>query len=92
MNEEYRPCYKWRETWEGEGRQDFVGYDGEDTVGRIQLDTTTSNKIGLWRWNSGFNAWVRQRIMPQQGWEETPREASRRAEEHYDRLKALHRR
>ncbi|MBW9052297.1 hypothetical protein JNB85_07690 [Rhizobium mesosinicum] len=86
----YEPKYKWRETWPGEGRQDFTGYDGDDIVGRIRLDTTTSDKIGLWRWNGGFASWIRERIMPQQGWEENPREASRRAEEHHDRLKALH--
>lgn len=86
----YEPKYKWRETWPGEGRQDFTGYDGDDIVARIRLDTTTSDRIGLWRWNGGFAFWIRQRIMPQQGWEETPCEASRRAEDHYNRLKALH--
>lgn len=90
MSEEYRPRYKWRETWPGENKQDFAGYDGQDLFGRIQLDTTTSNREGLWRWNVGFEPWVRKRIMPQQGWEQTPREASRVAEEHHDRLKALH--
>jgi len=92
MSDEYRPRYKWRETWEGEGRQDFVGYDGEDNFGRIRLDTTTHNRIGMWQWNGGFQSWVRQRVMPQGGWEKTAREASRRAEEHHDKLKALHER
>lgn len=90
MTERYRPRYKWQETWPGESKQDFIGYDGEDVVGRIQLDQTTSNRTGLWRWNGGFQSWVRKRIMPQQGWEETAREASRRAEKHHNKLKAIH--
>jgi len=90
VTERYRPRYKWQETWPSESKQEFIGYDGEDVVGRIQLDQTTSNRTDLWRWNGDFQSWVRKRIMPQQGWEETAREASRRAEEHHDKLKALH--
>ncbi|TAZ00090.1 hypothetical protein [Rhizobium leguminosarum] len=92
MQDEYQPKYKWRETWPEEGGQGFEGIDGGECFGRVQLDTTTSNRKGMWRWNPGFEPWVRERIMPQQGWEETAREASRRAEEHHDRLKQLHRR
>ena len=32
----------------------------------------------------------RRRIMPQQGWEASAREASRKVEEHYDKLKEMH--
>jgi len=90
MSSEYQPRYKWRETWPGEESQDFIGYDGEDVVGRIRLDKTTHGKSGMWQWNGGFAAWVRKRIMPQHGWAETAREASRLAEQHHDKLRALH--
>ena len=85
-----QPRYAWRETWPGEGKPDFVGYDGKEIVGRVRLDTTTATKTGLWRWNGGFASFVRRRVMPQQGWAETARAASRMAEEHYDRLKDVH--
>jgi hypothetical protein len=91
LPEKYSPRYKWRETWPGEGKQDFTGYDGEYVVGRIRLDTTTHGKGGMWQWNGGFGRWIRKRILPQNGWAETAREASRLAEEHYERLKELHR-
>jgi hypothetical protein len=41
VSDEYRPLYKWRETWPGEGHQDFSGFDGEQSFGRIQLDQTS---------------------------------------------------
>lgn len=87
--EEYRPRYKWHETWPGEEKQDFCGWDGEENVGRIQIDSTTSGRDGLWRWNGGFASWIRRRLMPQAGWMPTAREA-RMAEEHYDKLKEMH--
>jgi hypothetical protein len=89
-DEEYTPRYKWRETWPGEGHQDFEGYDGKDVVGRIQIDETTSGKEKMWRWNGGFASWIRRRLKPQEGWMPTPREAARMAEEHYDKLKEMH--
>lgn len=89
-DDEYKPRYQWRETWPGESEQDFSGYDAEELFGRIQVDTTTSGKEHLWRWNGGFASWVRQRIMPQQGWAATAREASRMVEEHYANLKEMH--
>ena len=60
----------------GGSKQDFSGFDGEDRFGRMHLDQTASGKDGWWRWNVGFEPWVRKRIMPQQGWERTPREPS----------------
>jgi hypothetical protein len=86
--EEYVPRYKWRETWPGEGHQDFVGVDGDEIFGRIMLDTTTHTKKGKWMWSGGFLRWKRIRVMPQSGWAETAREASREVEEHYEKTKA----
>jgi len=54
MPSDFRLKYPWRETWPGEGKQDFAGEDGRDIVARIQLDTTTSGKSNWWRWNGGF--------------------------------------
>jgi hypothetical protein len=34
-DEEYKPRYQWRETWSGESKQDFSGYDAEELFGRI---------------------------------------------------------
>jgi hypothetical protein len=85
---EYIPRYKWRATWPDEPRQDFVGEDEGEIFGRIRLDTTTHNRQGMWMWNSGFSSWIKKRVMPQSGWAETAREASRMVEEHYERLKA----
>ncbi len=48
--DQYQPKYKWRETWPGEGHQDFAGFDGEQSFGRIQLDTLTSSS---WACGSG---------------------------------------
>ncbi|WP_427146969.1 hypothetical protein [Rhizobium leguminosarum] len=89
MPVEYQPVYKWRETWPGEGRQDFSGFDGEQSFGRIQLDNLTSSRLGMWKWNITHIPWVRKQIVPHSGWEETTREACRRVEEHYEKLKAM---
>ncbi|MFW8644401.1 hypothetical protein ACOJBO_25685 [Rhizobium beringeri] len=89
MKDEYKPLYTWRQTWPGEGFQDFTGFDGEQSFGRIQLDQTSHNKTGLWKWNAHI-PWVRDHIVPHSGWEATSREACRRVEEYYDKLRALH--
>jgi hypothetical protein len=90
MTEVYQPRYRWRETWPGEGHQDYQAFDGDQSFGRIQLDKTSHTKIGLWKWNITHIPWVRKYIMPHGGWAADAREASRMVEEHYDRLKELH--
>jgi hypothetical protein len=82
----YKPRFKWRETWRGESRQDFIGLDDEEVVGRIQLDQTTAHRTGLWRWVVG-PPWVPPRNKSPQGWAETRRKASRLVEKHYEMLK-----
>lgn len=82
----YTPKFKWRETWRGETRQDFIGLDGDEVIGRIQLDQTTPNRTGLWRWDVGPSPWGAFR-KPPQGWAETRRKASRAVEKHYEKLK-----
>ena len=87
---DYQPKYKWRETWPGEtgldGKQlqDFQGWDGETPVGRIRLEES-GPKRGSWQW-SGHGPRVRQRLVPHQGFEQSARDASRMAEDYYDRL------
>lgn len=90
MSETYLPRYKWRETWPGEGHQDFVGWDGEESFGRIQLDTTTHNRKGMWKWNVTHISWVRRHPAKHGGWADNAREASRHVEELYDTLKLMH--
>lgn len=91
--DEHQPKYNWRETWPSQNRQDYIGLDGEEVVGRIQLEQTTSKyKVGLWRWNVSSSWLARQRSKLPQGWAETAREAMRLAEEHYEKLKQRHRR
>ncbi|MHC2573954.1 hypothetical protein ACVMH6_006282 [Rhizobium leguminosarum] len=43
----------------------------------------------MWKWNITHIPWVRKQIVPHSGWEETTREACRRVEEHYEKLKAM---
>ncbi|MBB3135334.1 hypothetical protein FHS26_003079 [Rhizobium pisi] len=77
MTDQYQPIYTWRQAWPGEGYQDFTGYDGEQSFGRIQLDQTNHGKAGMWKWNATPLPWVREHIAPNSGWEETSREACR---------------
>ncbi|MGX9988812.1 hypothetical protein ACS4RR_006195 [Rhizobium sp. Z1P35] len=90
MEDVYQPIYKWRETWPGGGQQDFSGFDGEQSFGRIQLDQTSLGKVGMWKWNITHIPWVREHIMPHSGWAETSREACRMVEQHYEKLLELH--
>ncbi|MBY5325227.1 hypothetical protein [Rhizobium leguminosarum] len=64
MPDQYQPKYKWRETWPGEGPQDFSGFDGELSFGRIQLDQTSHGKTGMWKWKVTRISWVQEHVMP----------------------------
>jgi hypothetical protein len=64
--------------------QDFQGWDGKVSVGRIRLENA-GPKHGQWQW-SGHGPEVKERLLPHQGFEPTAREASRMAEDYYDRL------
>ncbi|WP_027687045.1 hypothetical protein [Rhizobium leguminosarum] len=89
MKDVYQPIYKWREIWPGEGHQDFTGFDGEQSFGRIQLDQTSHGKMGMWKWNITHIPWVREHIARHSGWEAMSREACRRVEEYYEKLLEL---
>jgi len=87
--EPYKPKYKWRETWPGEGHQDFAAWDGDLQFGRISYDSVTLKK-GQWRWALTHIPWVKRRDFVHNGWAPDAREASRLVEELYDRVKATH--
>lgn len=82
----YTQRFKWCETWSGENRHDFIGLDDEEVIGRIQLDQTTPNKVGLWRWNVAAAPWVPRTVTPPRGWAETRGKALRLVEKHYESL------
>ncbi|RWY68280.1 hypothetical protein EHI48_30090 [Rhizobium sp. WSM1325] len=90
MSDQYQPIYTWRQTWPGEGYQDFTGFDGEESFGRVQLDQMSHGRTGMWKWDVTHPPWIRQYIVPHTGWEETAREACRRVEELYHKLLELH--
>ncbi|MDR7148031.1 hypothetical protein [Rhizobium sp. BE258] len=87
---EYKPKYRWKETWPGEGQEDYEAFDVDKSFGRIQIDKTSDTKIGQWKWNITHIDWARQHILPHGGWAPDAREASRMVEEHYEKLKKLH--
>lgn len=90
---EYKPLYRWQETWpqdrdrDGNRLRDYVGRDGDITVGRIRFEDAGPMK-GKWQWNGGGPIYGLRvgRLLPQQGYCETAREASRMVEEYYHRL------
>lgn len=92
VTEPYQPRYKWRDTWPGEtgldGKplQDFQGWDEGTAVGRIRLEEAGPMK-GKWQW-AGHGGRVKERLLPSVGYSDTAREASRLAEDYYERLLA----
>ncbi|CDM62346.1 hypothetical protein LPU83_pLPU83d_0976 (plasmid) [Rhizobium favelukesii] len=62
---------------------------GETSIGRIRYEAAGSMRE-TWQW-SGHGPKVKERLLPQQGFEPTAREASRMAEDYYDRLTAHNR-
>jgi len=86
---EYLPLYKWQPTWPDPGdadswKTDFIGLDGEITIGRIRFEPMGLKK-NTWMW-SGHGPRVRERLTPHQGYAPTAREASRMVEDYYHRL------
>jgi hypothetical protein len=77
----------WRETWPGEtglhvkSLQDFKAGMGKCQSGASELKMQARS----WQWR-GHGGRVRQRLTPHQGYVATAREASRMAEDYYERL------
>lgn len=88
---EYKPLYSWQETWpqdrdrDGKPLRDYIGQDGDITVGRIRYEDTGPMR-GKWQWNGQGPIRIPQRILPQQGYCDTAREASRLVKEYYHAL------
>jgi hypothetical protein len=81
--------YRWRMTWpdpadSASWHTDFAGWDGKVCVGRIRLEQSGA-KRGIWQWSGhgGPNAWPR--LIPQQGYCATAKEAAAMCEDYYDR-------
>jgi len=86
--------YRWARTIFGDelpterGNQDYCGYDGEENIGRIFLETAGPTK-GLWRWAGGRPTGFRGLpVMPNAGYKLTAEEAARTVEEYWDQMKA----
>ncbi|WLR90951.1 hypothetical protein [Shinella zoogloeoides] len=91
--EGWQKKYRWARTWPGETgidgklHEDYVGYDGDDLIGRIYLDQQTL-KSGRWRWAGGYPKGVRSPIMPNGGWLASAAEAACQVEDYWDAMKA----
>ena len=87
--------YRWTRTVFGDERpdelrlDDYVGFDGEENIGRIFLETSGPTK-GLWRWAGGRPKGLKgiPSIMPNAGYKPTAAEAARAVEEYWDAMKA----
>ncbi|PZM16464.1 hypothetical protein [Rhizobium tubonense] len=82
--------YKWRKTWpdpsdSASWQTDYCGWDGKIMVGRIRFQQNGPKK-DFWQWSGhgGPKAWPR--LMPQQGYCTSAREAAAKCEEYYDKL------
>ncbi len=94
MPDEYKPKYKWRVTWPDPSdadshKTDFCGWDGDICVGRIRFEAHGKMK-NKWQWTGQgpVRGISKGRLMPQQGYEDTARNASAKAEDYYERLMA----
>ncbi|MGF6174718.1 hypothetical protein ABIE33_003026 [Ensifer sp. 4252] len=81
-NEEPKPQYRWVLTWPGEAEHDFIGFDGDQLVGRIyRVDHSPLN--GRWKWQVGRIPGVRENVMPHSGWADTARQAAAKTEQNF---------
>ena len=85
--------YRWSRTWgdetgiDGKPHEDYVGFDGDQNIGRIYLDQQTL-KSGRWRWAGQYPAGTRTPLMPNTGWLPSAGEAARRVEDYWDAMKS----
>ena len=84
----YQPLYRWRRTQIDKNdpptNEDWSGYDGDVSIGRIQKQPHGPMK-DKWMW-SAHGPRVRRRLTPHQGYEPEGREAMRNVEEYYHLL------
>lgn len=80
------PRYRWKETWPGEGHEDYQAWDGPRAFGRIMLETNGTMRT-QWRWSISHIDGVKRHLPEQHnGWQAFPRLAAEKVEAHYERL------
>lgn len=76
-----KPKYQWRRTWP-DTKDDFTGFDGEWTVGRIYV-----HHMGNWLWFAGLSEYPQGPALCRAGGAaDTARHAAKAAEDCYDRM------
>jgi hypothetical protein len=89
---EWQKKYRWQRTWgsetglNGKPHEDYEGFDGDVSIGRIYLDQQTL-KAGKWRWAIQYPKGGKPH-QPNSGWLESAAEAARHVEETWDKQKA----
>lgn len=88
MTTPYQPRYQWRRTQLDENDPptdlDWLGYDGDQYIGRIRKDTAGPT-AGKWQWAGSYPRKLRdKRILPNTGFVDTARIATQKVEEFWD--------
>lgn len=81
-----KPRYRWRRTWP-DRPNDFIGFDGDRTIGRICLDERLPGGA-KWRWF--YQAWgegIDPRYNGSVGEASSARLAAKEIEDRYDRAR-----
>lgn len=76
------PAYNWKRTWLGRADDDFIGFDGAVSIGRVFRIGHIHEK-DKWFWLLGYPGIRLDREGPASGWEETLRAAACRVERCY---------
>ena len=85
-----QPSYRWRRTWSGNADDDFIGFDGDQSIGRIFRIDHIQQK-DKWFWLLGYPGSRLRRECPASGWELTMRQAACRVERCYKAVIDLNR-
>lgn len=88
MTERYQPRYQWRRTQLDEDMEptdlDWLGYDGDQYIGRIRKEIAGPTK-GKWQWAASYPRLMRgPKPLPNTGFVDTARIATRKVEEFWD--------
>jgi hypothetical protein len=78
--------YKWRETFSGEGKEDYCGWNGEKQIGHIYIESEGPQK-GRWHWVVQVDG-AGSKHVKKTGWCPTPRAAVLAVERQYEIGKA----
>ncbi|RAL98711.1 hypothetical protein [Agrobacterium sp. MS2] len=85
--------YRWVRSWpndrglDGKPLEDYVGFDGDQYIGRIFQDAQTTEKRDQWRWSGSYPRGCRDIILPHSGWLPTAKAACRQVEAYWDAAK-----